>query len=132
MLNTRFNGRFVGEDDQGNRYFEQRKLPKGQKYRRRWVIYNGYAEASKVPPEWHAWLHHIVEEPPTIDPPKRQVWEKDHQPNLTGTPDAYRPKGTVGGPGPRRPATGDYEAWRPSGRGQESDRKKTGTDDGTP
>jgi NADH:ubiquinone oxidoreductase subunit len=25
---------------------------------RRWVIYNGYADASKVPPGWRGWLCH--------------------------------------------------------------------------
>ena len=33
--------------------------------KRRWVIYNGYAEASKVPPDWHGWLHYTFDEPPT-------------------------------------------------------------------
>ncbi len=113
LLNTWANGRHVGDDDLGNRYYEQKKLQKGRKALRRWVIYKDYAEASAVPPEWHAWLHHIVDEPPTVNPPKRQPWEKDHQPNLTGTPGAYRPRGSVAGSGDRAPATGDYEAWRP-------------------
>ena len=32
---------------------------------RRWVIYNGYAEASTIPPSWHGWMHHTVDTPPT-------------------------------------------------------------------
>ncbi|MGF1456263.1 MAG: NADH:ubiquinone oxidoreductase subunit NDUFA12 [Alphaproteobacteria bacterium] len=113
LLNSWMNGRYVGDDAFGNRYYEQKKLQKGRKTLRRWVIYKDYAEASAVPPEWNAWLHHTVDEPPTVAPPKRHVWEKDHQPNLTGTPQAYRPKGTVAGSGDRQPATGDYEPWRP-------------------
>ncbi len=115
VLNTWMNGRFVGEDDFGNRYFEQRKIQTGRKVKRRWVLYKDYAEASAVPPEWHAWLHHIVEEPPTTHPPKRQRWEKEHRANPTGTPQAYRPPGSLSGTGERAPATGDYEAWRPDG-----------------
>ena len=60
-LFTRRHGRLVGEDEWGNTYYEQRegKGPLGKP--RRWVIYNGVAEASKVPPEWHAWLHYTVD-----------------------------------------------------------------------
>jgi NADH:ubiquinone oxidoreductase subunit len=99
----------------GNRYYEAKddrdSYDRGRK--RRWVIYTGYAEASKVPPEWHGWLHYTWDEPPTKDPVKRRAWEKDHLPNLTGTPLAYRPKGSIARGGERQRATGDYQAWRP-------------------
>ncbi len=124
-------GRFVGEDEQGNRYYEQKTLPKGQKRRRRWVVYKGVAEATRVPPEWHAWLHHIAEEPPTVAPLKRQAWEKDHKPNQTGTPGAYRPGGSVLRPGgERQPAGGDYEAWQPNAKPGTNQRPSN--DDGAP
>ena len=107
-------GEEVGRDEQGNRYFEERKdgsLAGGLK--RRWVVYKGVAEASRVPPDWHGWLHHVYPEPPTRAPLKRQAWEQDHQPNMTGTPMAYRPKGSLWNDGERARATGDYEAWSP-------------------
>ncbi|HAH08944.1 MAG TPA: NADH:ubiquinone oxidoreductase subunit NDUFA12, partial [Alphaproteobacteria bacterium] len=81
--------------------------------KRRWVIYKGIAEASKVPPEWHGWLHYTVAEPPTVAPPLVKPWEREHEPNWTGTAMAYRPPGSLLGPGTRHHATGDYEAWRP-------------------
>jgi hypothetical protein len=31
---------------------------------RRWVVYEGEVDGSRVPPEWHAWLHHTVAVPP--------------------------------------------------------------------
>ena len=77
------------------------------------MIYNGYAEASKVPAEWHGWLHYTFDEPPTVDPLPRKVWEKDHTPNLTGTLNAWRPKGSISRSGERPRATGDYQAWTP-------------------
>ena len=86
--------RFIGEDDFGNRYYEakdNRDSYDGRK--RRWVIYHGYAEASKVPPDWHGWLHYTFDDPPTVAPLKRRSWEKDHMPNLTGTLAAWRPPG---------------------------------------
>src|SRR5665213_1428882 len=79
-------GVFVGEDEAGNRYFEtvdRRRDYDGRN--RRFVIYNGYADASKVSVDWHGWLRHTFDEPPTRAPLLRRPWEKDHVPNLTGT-----------------------------------------------
>jgi NADH:ubiquinone oxidoreductase subunit len=105
---------FVGDDAYGNRYYEAKKIIDGDAdRRRRWVIYRGYAEPSKVPAEWHGWLHHTFEEPPTKQPLLRRSWETDHRPNLTGTVYASRPSGSITRGGERQKATGDYQAWRP-------------------
>ena len=102
----------VGEDAEGNRYYEEKKPgPLGRK--RRWVIYNGLAEASMVPPTWHGWLHHITNVPPTEEKVTVRPWEKPHRPNMTGTPQAYRPSGSILGAGRRPKATGDYKPWVP-------------------
>jgi NADH:ubiquinone oxidoreductase subunit len=109
-------GALVGRDDEGNRYFEARDASDSYDGRkRRWVIYRGYAEASKVPPDWHGWLHYTFDEPPTVEPFKPRAWEKDHLPNLTGTLEAWRPVGSISRLGERPRATGDYEAWKPEG-----------------
>ena len=108
-------GRLVGTDEQGNRYYEA-KTDKGSYdvgRKRRWVIYEGYAEASKVSPDWHGWLHYTFDEPPTVEPLLRRKWEKDHLPNMSGTPYAWRPQGSLSRGGERPAATGDYEAWKP-------------------
>jgi NADH:ubiquinone oxidoreductase subunit len=106
--------KLVGKDDQGNRYFEE-KSPSGPDGRkRRWVVYHGVAEASRVPPDWHGWLHHTFDEPPTVAPLLRRAWEKDHLPNMTGTALAYHPPGSlVRGDG--KSVGADYEAWSPEG-----------------
>ena len=57
-LFTWLNGEAVGTDRYGNRYFQDRKDRPGRR-RRRWVMYAGTPDASKVPPEWHAWLERI-------------------------------------------------------------------------
>lgn len=105
-------GEFVGEDADGNRYYRDRKHPRGRR-ERRWVVYAAEPEASNVPPEWHGWLHHANAEPPQGGGPAKRPWQKEHRPNRTGTPDAYRPPGHVLRGGRRQPATGDYEPWRP-------------------
>ncbi len=102
----------IGEDEVGNRYFEERKASlEGRP--RRYVIYNGYADASRVPVDWHGWLHHTFADPPTVTPFRRKTWEKDHVPNLTGTIHAYHPQGSLSEPGERAASSGDYEAWKP-------------------
>ena len=107
-------GVLVGKDEYGNAYYEARD--KSDAYdgnKRRWVIYNGYAEATKVPPDWHGWLRNTFEEPPTVAPLLRRSWEKEHLPNLTGTVHAWRPQGAIARGGERAAATGDYQAWKP-------------------
>ncbi len=109
---TMLNGDLVGTDEFGNRYYRG-KGKKLQGRERRWVVYQGRPEASKVPSEWHAWLHHTVEEPLTEEAAKSRSWQQPHRPNLTGTANAYRPDGHEFKGGQRAAATGDYEAWSP-------------------
>lgn len=104
---------FVGSDDYGNRYFQDRKTSIGGR-KRRYVLYKGLAEPSKVPAEWHGWLHYAIDEPPTVAPLDRREWETDHTPNMTGTMYAYKPAGSVSAGRKRQAATGDYEAWDPN------------------
>lgn len=111
LLKTWVAGSKVGEDGFGNRYYRGRGR-RGYKRERRWVLYKGAPEASKVPPEWHAWLHHTTDEP--LDTADRHPWQKEHIPNLTGTRAAYVPPGSVLRGGKRRRNTGDYEPWTPS------------------
>ena len=108
-------GEKVGEDEYGNVFYEERKPSASDGRKRRWVVYKGLAEPSRVTPDWHGWLHHTFAAPPTEAPLHRQPWEKEHSPNLTGTPLAYHPKGSLWRGGDRAPATGDYEAWTPDG-----------------
>lgn len=104
---TWFSGSYVGTDENGNRYYQRKDGS------RRWVIYAGLVEASRVPAEWHGWLHHTFAEPPTRAPFKVKTWEKEHRPNFTGTAEAYRPDGSLLAAGVRPKATGDYQAWKP-------------------
>jgi NADH:ubiquinone oxidoreductase subunit len=113
LLFTWSRGRLVGRDEQGNRYYEEKKLRKGAPRKRRWVIYNGPVEASRVPAEWHAWLHYIVDEPPASAHYVERPWMKPHRSNLTGTQGAYRPEGSLHRSGQRPKGTGDYEPWSP-------------------
>lgn len=108
-------GELVGTDDEGNRYYRTKggKIDPVLGFERRWVIYNGYTEASRIPAGWHGWMHHIVDVPPTEANYQPLPWEKPHRANPTGTPAAYRPPGSTLGHNRRAKATGDYKAWTP-------------------
>ncbi|WP_142849802.1 NADH:ubiquinone oxidoreductase subunit NDUFA12 [Telmatospirillum sp. J64-1] len=111
-LFTWIKGQLVGTDSLGNRYYTERHAPKGRRPKR-WVVFAGEAEASTVPPEWHAWLHYTTEHPLTEKAAKAAEWQKPHVPNLTGTPAAYLPPGHDLRGGQRERSAADYEAWRP-------------------
>ena len=49
-LKTILFGKFVGSDDLGNKYYEG-------KNGKRWVIYSGEIDATKIPVEWYSWIH---------------------------------------------------------------------------
>jgi len=110
-LDTALHGEYVGSDEAGNRYF--RSKPGAKKQNRRWVHYNGYAEASAIPPGWHGWMHHRTDVAPSEENYVPHPWEKPHQANLTGSAAAYRPDGSLLNKGERPRVTGDYDAWSP-------------------
>jgi NADH:ubiquinone oxidoreductase subunit len=114
-LFSALNGEHVGTDAQGNEYYraKDRTGPDGRE--KRWVIYNGVNDASRVPPEWHGWLHGSYDELPESHLPPPKIWETDYTPNATGTVAAYRPAGALERGGQRARAAGDYEAWSPEG-----------------
>jgi NADH:ubiquinone oxidoreductase subunit len=98
LLQIRTKAVKVGEDEYGNH---------------RYVIYSDYAEASKVPPVWNGWLHHTYDELPSEIDIKVHGWQESHIPNMTGTPFAYKPKGSLDRGGVRDAVAADYEAWIP-------------------
>ncbi|NOZ32164.1 MAG: NADH:ubiquinone oxidoreductase subunit NDUFA12 [Alphaproteobacteria bacterium] len=106
-LATALGGVFVGKDDAGNRYFKARKG------RKRWVLYNGPAEPSAIPPGWHGWMHYRTDTAPVDENYQPKPWQLPHKQNLTGTAGAYRPKGSLLNEGKRQKVSGDYDAWTP-------------------
>ena len=110
QLFTWWKGEMVGEDGFGNRYYREKGAP-SRALPRRWVIFKGAVEASKTPPEWHAWLHRTSDAPPSEKPLENKPWQQPHMPNLTGTAGAYRT------PGQRLSHQGmppPYQPWRPN------------------
>jgi NADH:ubiquinone oxidoreductase subunit len=98
-------GNKVGADADGNIYLEGAG--------RRWVMYAGSNDVSRVPPEWYAWLTRQIDAVPDEALPPPPKFLKAPVPNLTGTPLAYRPSGAIERGGHRAAASGDYQAWTP-------------------
>ena len=107
---TRLTSRKVGQDSVGNTYYESKRAEPIYNRHRRTVALARGLDSSIVPPEWHAWLHHLTDAPL---PGPKYPWQKPHQPNMTGTIHAWRPKGHEYEGGRRRVTGGDYEAWTP-------------------
>jgi len=92
-------GKLVGEDQFGNKYYENNYYFKAAD---RWVIYNEkYTydyDGSMIPAEWFGWMHHKVDLPPTLKKPIHYDWMQPHTGagyNQSGTKEAYVPYSTV-------------------------------------
>jgi len=87
FLYTLFTGKFAGSDEFGNKYYYNSE-------NKRWVVYNKRVESTKIPPEWHMWIHFLNKKVPTKNQNKYD-WQKKYEENLTGTSKAYRPEGSL-------------------------------------
>lgn len=79
LLKTKFIGKEVGSDALGNRFYHHKKNSK-----KRWVIYKGLNDATKISPQWHGWIHGFLDTPVDIE-------ANFYKPNLTGTLQAHNP-----------------------------------------
>ncbi len=111
-LKIKLSSKLVGTDEFGNQYFENKKG-------RRFIIYKGIAEPTKIPAEWHGWIHFTSNTIPTSSKTNRYHWQKIHLPNLTGTKNSYAPKGNLLQNSNREKVSADYQAWNPEEQNQD-------------
>ena len=83
-IQTLLFGKFVGKDSFGNKYYENRSG-------KRWVVYSGEIEATKISSDWYSWIHHINNKIEKSKDIKKYEWQKPSQPNKTGTNESYHP-----------------------------------------
>ena len=103
LIYTLFTGKLAGSDQFGNKYYFNSKG-------KRWVIYKNNIEASKIPPEWHSWIHFIGINKPS-DEIKKFSWQKQHEENLSGTNRAHKPEGSLASDTKKKMKK--YEIWKP-------------------
>ena len=69
FIYTLFSGKFVGEDNFGNKYYSNSSG-------KRWVVYKNEIESTKIPPEWPSWIHFTK-----LNIPKENIkkfhWQKE-------------------------------------------------------
>jgi len=105
-IQTVLSGKKIGSDISGNIYYISKKNTK------RWVTYKGSNDASKIPAEWHLWLHYGSDDIPVSNEDKKYTWQKKHKPNMTGTNQSYYPKGSLKNQKLNN-VSKSYEAWKP-------------------
>ena len=102
FIYTLLTGKFVGSDEFGNKYYINSKG-------KRWVIYKNKVESSRIPPEWHLWIHFLVKNVPNNNNNKFK-WQKKYEENLTGTSKAYKPDGSLRSDSKK--SMKKYETWK--------------------
>lgn len=91
----------VGDDEFANQYYIRNN--------KRFVVYKGLCEPSKVPMHWHRWLHYSCDEIPNSESfANKYSWQKTHLPNLTGTKSAHSLYKTN-----TKKTNSSYESWQP-------------------
>ena len=111
IIYTWIYGYFVGLDEFKNKYYCNSKNFNNPSSKR-WVIFSGEIEATKVPPHWHAWLHKTIDQPP-IDYKHKYNWQKNHLINKTGTSEAYFPTNHPLSKKKSEKIQKDYDSWQP-------------------
>ena len=102
FIYTLFTGKFAGKDEFGNKYYFNSNG-------KRWTIYKNKVESSKIPAEWHMWIHFLTNKIPSNES-RRFKWQKKHQENLTGTSKAYKPDGLLSSD--NKKSIKKYETWK--------------------
>ena len=83
FLKTLFFGKYMGSDEYGNKYYQN-------KQNERWVIYSNKIEATKITSDWYLWIHHTTDKIPDAKNLKHS-WQKKHLENQTGTINSFKP-----------------------------------------
>lgn len=103
--------KLVGVDEYGNEYFVSNRITStGRK--KRYVLYKGIKDGSKVPAVWHAWLHYSIDDISLEETFKKYKWQTRHIQNLTGSSRGDMPS-NFNSVAPQSTAT--YSRWKPLG-----------------
>ena len=86
ILYSIFNGKKVGEDNQGNKFYMHKKNKK-----KRWVLYKKHIEPTNLEVEWQIWLTETNKNKEIIINKPNFKWQKNKKANLTGTLNSYHP-----------------------------------------
>ena len=86
ILYSILNGKKIGEDNQGNKYYVHKKNNK-----KRWVLYKKNIDPTNLEIKWQIWLTEYNKDKEIIINNPNYKWQKNKKANLTGTLDSYHP-----------------------------------------
>ena len=86
ILYSLFNGKKIGEDNQGNKFYIHKKNNK-----KKWVLYKKQIDPTNLEVKWQIWLTKADTDKETIINKQSFKWQKSKKANLTGTIDSYHP-----------------------------------------
>jgi len=84
FFKTLFFGKYVGSDENGNKYYQSKK-------NERWVVYSKSIEATKITSDWFLWIHHTIDKIPDNKKNIKYSWQKKHLENQTGSINSFKP-----------------------------------------
>ena len=90
ILYSLLNGKKIGEDEQGNKFFIHKKNKK-----KRWVLYKKQIDPTSLEVKWQIWLTETNTDEELIVNNTNFKWQKNKKANLTGTPTSYHPGSTL-------------------------------------
>ena len=86
ILYTLLNGKKVGQDLQGNKFYIHKKNKK-----KKWVLYSKQIDPTNLEVKWQVWLTESNFSESIIFKNKNFKWQKNKKANQTGTANSYHP-----------------------------------------
>ena len=86
ILYSLLNGKKIGEDNQGNKFYIHKKNNK-----KKWVLYKKQIDPTNLEIEWHIGLTTTTKDKEIVINKPSFKWQKNKKSNLTGTIDSYHP-----------------------------------------
>ena len=86
ILYSLLNGKKVGEDNQGNKFYIHKKNIK-----KKWVLYKKQIDPTSLEVKWQIWLTETDKDKEIIINQPSFKWQKNKKANMTGTLDSYHP-----------------------------------------
>ena len=87
ILYSFLKGKKVGQDKIGNKFYVHKNNEN-----KKWVLYKYIVDPTSLDVKWQIWLTTANSNAPLSIEENNFKWQKDKQPNLTGTINSYHPK----------------------------------------
>ena len=87
LLYSFLKGKKIGQDKIGNKFYIHKKNKN-----KKWVLFKYKVDPTSLDVKWQIWLTTTNSKVPIAIEENNFKWQKEKQPNLTGTINSYHPK----------------------------------------